>query len=392
MSGDVVASYELFKVPPRWLFLRVETKRGVVGWGEPNVEGFSDTVRTAVEELMKSVVGQDPSRIQYIWQKLFRQKFYGGGPILMSAMAGIDQALWDIAGKTLGVPVSRLLGGAVRDRLKVYRWCGGDENSPEESAAEATRVLATSNYKQLKMNACSRMEYVDTEGAVAAAAARFRAVREAVGPGVGVGLDFHGRVKLPMAKKLMEALAPYDPLFFEEVLVRGQNPALHATVAHHTSVPLATGERMYTVEEFRDLLETRAVNILQPDCSHAGGISSLHTIARMAEAYEVSFAPHCPLGPIALAACLQVDATAVNFCFQETSLGIHYNGEGGMDLLDYVANKAAFDVDAEGYVATLAGPGLGVEIDEAAVRAAAVAGHAWADREWTLPDGTPTTW
>ncbi|KAH8069218.1 mandelate racemase/muconate lactonizing enzyme [Aureococcus anophagefferens] len=344
MSGDVVASYELFKVPPRWLFLRVETKRGVVGWGEPNVEGFSDTVRTAVEELMRSVVGQDPSRIQYIWQKLFRQKFYGGGPILMSAMAGIDQALWDIAGKTLGAPVSRLLGGAVRDRLKVYRWCGGDENSPEESAAEATRVLATSNYKQLKMNACSRMEYVDTEG-VAAAAARFKAVREAVGPGVGVGL-ISTAAKLPMAKKLMEASRP-TTLFFEEVLVRGQNPALHATVAHHTSVPLATGERMYTVEEFRDLLETRAVNILQPDCSHAGGISSLHTIARMAEAYEVSFAPHCPLGPIALAACLQVDATAVNFCFQETSLGIHYNGEGGMDLLDYVANKKAFDVDAE---------------------------------------------
>ena len=198
----------------------------------------------------------------------------------MSAMAGIDQALWDIAGKTLGVPVHRLLGGSVRDRLKVYRWCGGDENAPADSAAEAKAVLEGSNYKQLKMNACPRMGYIDTEGAVAAAAARFKAVREAVGPDVGVGLDFHGRVKLPMAKKLMAALAPYDPsmtpasfsrrsvrrlarrLFFEEVLVRGQNPALHRTVADYTAVPLATGERMYTVEEFRDLFETRAVNIV----------------------------------------------------------------------------------------------------------------------------------
>ena len=189
-----------------------------------------------------------------------------------------------------------------------------------------------------------------------------------------------------------QALAPYDPLFFEEVLVHGQNPALHTNVAHFTSVPLATGERMYTVEQFRDLFEARAVNIAQPDCSHAGGVSSLLTIARMAEAYEVAFAPHCPLGPIALAACLQVDACAINFCFQETSLGIHYNDEGGMDLLDYVANKDAFDVDAEGYIKTLSSPGLGVVVDEAAVREAAKRGHDWSDREWTLPDGAPTTW
>lgn len=266
---DRVVSYELFKVPPRWVFLKITTAKGVSGWGEPNVEGFSDTVIACVRELMESVVGEDPARIQYIWQKLNRQKFYTGGPVLMSSVAGIDQALWDVAGKTLGVPVHRLLGGSVRDRLKVYRWCGGDECSPEQSAAEARAVLKNTNYKQLKMNACPRMGYVDTDGAVAAAAARMKAVREAVGPSVGVGLDFHGRVKLPMAKKLMAALAPYDPLFFEEVLVRGQNPALHAAVSNFTAVPLATGERMYTVEEFRDLFEARAVNIIQPDCSHA---------------------------------------------------------------------------------------------------------------------------
>eukprot|EP00041_Stephanoeca_diplocostata_P023376 m.572887 g.572887 ORF g.572887 m.572887 type:complete len:568 (-) comp22276_c0_seq2:2702-4405(-) len=388
---DKIEHFELFKVAPRWLFLRIETTNGVVGWGEPNVEGFSDTVEAAVRELMKSILGEDPSRIQYIWQKFYRQKFYSGGPILMSAMAGIDQALWDIAGKTLGVPVHRMLGGAVRKRLRVYRWFGGDDNTPTEAASEASAVIKKSNYKQLKMNACSRMAYIDTDKAIEAAAARFRAVREAVGPDIGIGLDFHGRVKLPMVKKMMDALAPYDPLFFEEPITAGQNPALKS-VQEATSVPIATGERMYTVEAYRSLLEQRAANIIQPDCSHAGGISQMLTLARMAEAYDVSFAPHCPLGPIALASCLQVDACAVNFVFQETSMGIHYNEEGGVDLLDYVVNKSALEVDSEGFMHLLDKPGLGIEIDEDKVRAMAAKGHAWRDREWTLTDSCPTTW
>ena len=390
---DKVKSYELFKVPPRWCFLRVETENGIVGWGEPLVEGFSDTTAAAVRELMGSVVGQDPSRIQYIWQKLYRQKFYCtvGGPILMSALAGIDQALWDIAGKTLGVPVSRMLGGAVRERLLVYRWCGGDDNTPEEAAAEALNTITTTKYKNLKMNACPRMGYVDTAGGVAAAAARMKAVRAAVGPDIGIGLDFHGRCKLPMVKKLMAALAPYDPLFFEEPVTSAQNKAL-AVVANTTNIPIATGERMFTVEEYRDLLEQRSVNTVQPDCSHVGGISNLLNISRLAEAYEVAFAPHCPLGPIAFAACCQVDACSVNFCFQESSLGIHYNTEGQMDLLDYVKNPEVFDVDDEGHIKVLTLPGLGIEMDEEKIRAAAKNGHDWKDREWELMDGTPTTW
>ena len=242
-GADRVKGFELFKVPPRWLFLRVETERGVVGWGEPNLEGWSDTVAAAVAEMMGSVVGEDAARINFIWAKIRRQKFYSDGPVLMSALAGIDQALWDIAGKTLGAPVHRLLGGSVRERLKVYRWCGGDENSPEESAAEAKALVESSNYRQLKMNACPRMGYVDIDGAVAASAARFRAVREAVGPDVGIGLDFHGRCKLPMAKRLMAALEPHAPLFFEEPIVSSQLVAF-GLLQSATDVPIATGERL----------------------------------------------------------------------------------------------------------------------------------------------------
>ncbi|MCB0324406.1 MAG: galactonate dehydratase [Bdellovibrionales bacterium] len=392
MKPDKVQSFELFKIPPRWLLLRVVTEQGVVGWGEPNLEGFSDTVAAAVIELMEEVIGEDPARIQFIWQKLCKTKFYGGtGNVLMSAVAGIDQALWDIQGKTLGVPVHRLLGGAVRERMLVYRWCGGDNNAPEEAAAEAAQVIAETNFRNIKMNACPRMGYIDTDGAVKDAERRMAAVREAVGPEIGVGLDFHGRCKAPMARSLMAALEPYRPLFFEEVVAPHCNSQLPG-LRQATAIPLATGERMFSAPEFLQLLSSGGADILQPDLSHAGGISHVFDIARMAEQYDVALAPHCPLGPIALASCLQVDFCSINAVFQECSLCIHYNTEGGADLLDYVVNREVFDVDAEGYIALPQTPGLGVEIDETAVRNAAKKGHRWRDRVWLLPDGAPTKW
>lgn len=392
MKIDRIKKFELFKVAPRWLLLRLETEQGVVGWGEPNLEGFTDTVHAAVTDMMDEVVGEDASRIQFIWQKLCKTKFYGGaGGILMSAVAGIDQALWDIKGKTLGAPVHALLGGAVRERMLVYRWCGGDNNSPAEAAEEALRVIEETNFRNLKMNACGRMAYVDTDGVIEAAAERFAAVREAVGPKVGIGMDFHGRVKAPMARRLMDALAPYSPLFYEEPVTPGFNSELPGLRAH-SGVPIATGERMFTAAEFKTLFASGGVDIIQPDLSHAGGISHVFDIARMAEHYDVAFAPHCPLGPVALASCLQIDFCSINAIFQECSIGIHYNQEGGADLLDYITNREVFDVDKEGYMALPTKPGLGLEIDEPAVRAAAKRGHGWKDRVWLLADGAPTKW
>ncbi|MCL4146099.1 UNVERIFIED_CONTAM: hypothetical protein GTU68_056240 [Idotea baltica] len=392
MTNDTVASFELFKVAPRWLLLRVETKEGLVGWGEPNLEGFSDTIATATTELMREVIGEDPSRIQYIWQKLTKCPFYAGlGPVLMSALAGIDQALWDIQGKRLQVPVHQLLGGAVRDRMLAYRWVGGDNNSPEQAAEEAAKVLETTNFKNLKMNACGPMAYLDTGKVVAAAEQRMSAVRQTVGPDIGIGLDFHGRCKVPTVLQLIEALSGYDPLFFEEP-VRVQCLEDFPRIRASTSVPIATGERMFSSHEFARLLAAGGVDIIQPDLSHAGGISHVFDIARMAETYEVALAPHCPLGPIALASCLQVDFCSISAILQECSIGIHYNEEGGADLLDYLDNPEVFDIDSEGHFALPTEPGLGLKINETAVRAAAKKGHQWKDRVWNLADGSPTTW
>eukprot|EP00466_Bigelowiella_natans_P011199 jgi/Bigna1/132571/aug1.18_g7279 len=369
---DKVAKFELFKVPPRWVFLRLETENGIVGWGEPNCEGYSDTVMAAVKQLMELVIGEDPARIQYIWQKVYRQKFYstGGGPIIMSALAGRPSPHPYLDFEPILIIITVIIFDI---------------------------AVIISCFKLIKMNACPKMPFVDTELAVERAAKRLKAVREAVGPDVGIGLDFHGRVKVPTAKKLMKALEPYNPLFFEEPVVPEQNAALKSLSAA-THIPIATGERMYTAGEFRDLLSARSAHILQPDCSHVGGISALFQISRMAEAYDVAMAPHCPLGPIALAACIQVDACAANFAFQETSIGIHYNKEGGSDevktgrcsLLRFVKNPEIFDVDKDGCMRTPSGYGLGVQIDESEVRRAAAKGHDYKDREWTLQDGTPT--
>ena len=380
-----VTSLELFKVPPRWLFLKVLTDTGVAGWGEPVVEGRAETVWTAVEELSGYLVGKDPFRIEDHFQVLYRGGFYRGGPVLTSAISGIEQALWDIKGKALNVPVYELLGGAAREKVRVYSWIGGDRPA---DAAEAAKAQMEAGFTAVKMNATEELDYVDSPAKLDAAVSRLAAVREAGGPNLDIAIDFHGRVHKGMAKALARELEPHRPMFIEEPVLPENNEALRE-VARHTTTPIATGERMYTRWGFKKVLIDGYVDIIQPDLSHAGGILEARKIAAMAEAFDVAVAPHCPLGPIALAASLQLDACTPNAIIQEQSLGIHYNQES--DLLDYLEDPSVFAY-RNGYVPILKGPGLGIEIDEALVRKAATTGHAWKNPVWRNADGTVAEW
>ncbi|MHA6483372.1 galactonate dehydratase [Paenibacillus sp. strain BS8-2] len=380
-----ITDIELFQIEPRWLFVKISTDMGFEGWGEPILEGRASTTRAAVEELKDYLLGKDPLKIEDHFQVMYRGGFYRGGPILMSAISGIEQALWDIKGKYYNAPIYDLLGGSVRDKIKVYAWIGGDR--PSDIAAHALNQVAL-GFKALKMNATEELHYIDEYKKIDQAVARMQAVRDAVGPDVGIAVDFHGRVHKTMAKILVKELEPCRPMFIEEPVLPEHNEALR-DIARITNTPIATGERMYTRWGFKQLLQDGYVDIIQPDLSHAGGILETKKIAAMAEAYDVSLAPHCPLGPIALASCFQVDYSTPNFAIQEQGLGIQYNQ--GTEMLGYLKDPHVFRYEA-GYVHMSDKPGLGIEINEEAVREAAARGHQWHSPIWRNEDGSYAEW
>lgn len=379
-----ISRVETFLVPPRWLFVRIETDEGIVGWGEPVVEGRAETVRTAVEQLAEILVGADPLRIEDLWQVMTKGTFYRGGAILASAVAGIDQALWDISGKALGIPVHQLLGGHVRDRIRVYSWVGGDE--PDEVADQVSQQVEA-GFTAVKMNASGRMPLVGTIADLDSVVARVAAARDVLGPTRDVAVDFHGRFTMANVRRVAPLLEPFHPFFLEEPVVP-ENSHLIGEIVRATPTPIATGERLFSRQEFLPVLQA-GIAVAQPDLSHAGGITEVRKIAALAEVYDVQLAPHCPLGPIALASCLQVGFATSNYLIQEQSIGIHYNK--GVDVLDYLVDTAPLRF-VEGYVERLTGPGLGIEIDEAAVRRADSEGHAWRSPIWRHPDGSFAEW
>lgn len=380
-----IISYELFKVPPRWLFLKITTDEGLVGWGEPIVEGRADTVKAAVDELMQYLIGKDPMPIEDHWNTMYRGGFYRGGPVLMSAISGIDQALWDIKGKFFNAPIYELIGGKTRDKMKVYSWIAGDTAA---DIGQAALQAKQNGFTAVKMNATDEMQYIDSYQKIERVLQRVAALRESVGMSVEVGIDFHGRLHKAMAKVLAKELEQFHPMFIEEPVLPEHNEALKE-LSRATSIPIATGERMFSRWHFKEILTAGYVDIIQPDLSHAGGITECRKIFSMAEAYDVAAAPHCPLGPIALAACLQVDACCYNAFIQEQSLGIHYNK--GNDLLDYIKDKSVFQYD-KGYVKIPSGAGLGIDIDEKYVRKMAKIGHNWKNPVWRHEDGSVAEW
>ena len=372
-------------VPPRWLFLKIETDEGIFGWGEPVIEGRAHTVAAAVDELSDYLVGQDPLQIEKHWKAMYRGAFYRGGPILMSAIAGVDQALWDIKGKYHNAPVHQLLGGQVRDRIRVYAWVGGDR--PDAIVASANAAIA-GGFKATKMNITEEMQIVDTMATVDQAVERMASLREAVGNKLDIAVDFHGRVHAPMARVLIKALEPYSPFFIEEPVLSEHLEAM-AELRKNTHIPIATGERLFSRFDYKRVFTLGAADIIQPDLSHAGGITECKKIADMAEAWDIGLAPHCPLGPIALAACLQVDAVCQNAFIQEQSQGIHYNQSN--DLTDYLVDPSVFHYK-DGYVDIPQKPGLGIEIDEEVVIERAKIGHRWRNPLWNHADGSIAEW
>ncbi len=380
-----ITALKTYLVAPRWLFLKVETDAGISGWGEPVLEGHAETLATKIAELADAVIGLDPGRIEDIWQMIYRNGCYRGGPVLMSALSGIDMALWDIKGRALGVPVHHLLGGPVRDRIRSYCWIGGDRPA---NLIEGAKAMRAQGYDAVKFNICEELQIVDTYAKVDGIIRRLFDLRAAVGDTMDLAFDFHGRVHAPMARVLLRELEPLRPIFVEDAVVSAMLETM-ADLARATSVPLCIGERLHSRYDFKRVFELRAAQVINPDTAHVGGISEMVRIGHWAEAYDVALAPHCPLGPIALAACLQVDAVCHNAFIQEQSLGIHYN-QGG-DLLDYLLPGHGFALEA-GHLAIPQGPGLGIEVDEARVIEAAEVGHKWRAPVWRHKDGSIAEW
>ncbi|KHQ51672.1 galactonate dehydratase [Mameliella alba] len=374
-----------YLVPPRWLFLKIETDEGLTGWGEPVLEGHAETLAAKIAELSDFLCGRDPLHIEDIWQSLYRNGCYRGGPVLMSAISGIDMALWDIKGKYHDAPVHALLGGPVRNRVRTYCWIGGDR---PRNLIEGAKALMDAGYDACKMNICDELQIVDSYARIDGIVKRLADLREAVGTKMDLAFDFHGRVHAPMAKILLKELEPLRPMFVEDAVVSAQVDRM-ADLARSTTIPLVIGERLHSRYDFRRVFETRAASVVNPDTAHVGGISEMVRIGHMAEAYDVALAPHCPLGPIALAASLQVDAICHNAFIQEQSLGIHYN-QGG-DLTDYVTDKEVFKVE-NGFISIPQGPGLGIELDEDVISERAAQGHRWRAPVWRHADGSIAEW
>ena len=380
-----ITNLNLYLVRPRWCFLEMETDEGITGWGEPVLEGHCDAVKACVEEMKPYLIGQDPGRIEDLWSTIYRAGFYRGGGVLMSAIAGIDQALWDIKGKRFGVPVYELMGGACRDSIRVYSWIGGDRPA---DVGKAAREKMDAGFTAVKMNATEELQFIDTYAKIDQVLERVASIREACGRRFGIAIDFHGRVHKPMAKVLAKKLEEFDPMFLEEPVLC-ENMEYFPEIAACCNIPIATGERLFTRWDFKRLFQTGGVDIIQPDLSHAGGLTEVKKIAAMAEAYDIALAPHCPLGPIALASCLNVDATSYNAAIQEQSIGIHYNV--GKSVLDYVKNQADFTF-VDGMVQMPRLPGLGVEVNRELVLEEAKTPHSWKNPVWRHKDGSVAEW
>lgn len=379
-----ISNFEVFEVEPRWIFIRIDTDEGISGWGEMISGTKTRAVVSGANEMAQRIVGRNPFEIERIWQELYKT-FFRSGPINTTIVSGIEMALWDIKGKFFDVPVYELLGGAARDRIKVYSWIGGDR--PDDVQKEALDRY-NRGFTAVKMNATEELHYIDSFKKIQDVVDRVTSIRESLGFDIEIGIDFHGRVHKGMAKVLAKELEPLKPMFLEEVVLP-ENEEAFEQISQLVATPLATGERLNSRWQFKEIFKNGVIDIIQPDVALAGGILETKKIAAMAEAYDIAVAPHAPYGPIALAATLQVDASTPNVFIQEQSLGIHYNK--GFDLLDFVNNKEIFEYK-DGYVDLPVKPGLGLELNEDLIEEISKEELIWSNPNWKNYDGTFAEW
>lgn len=379
-----ISAITVYKVKPRWVFVKISTDEGIDGWGEMISGTKTETVVAGAYEIGNRLLGRDPFQIERLFQELHRS-FFRGGPINGTIVSGLEMALWDIKGKALNLPIYEFLGGVARDKIKVYSWIGGDR---PQDVLEQAQDRVDRGFTAVKMNGTSELHYIDSFKKINEVVDRVASIRNKFGDALEIGIDFHGRVHKPMAKVLAKALEEYHPMFLEEVVLP-ENEEYFKEIADSISVPLATGERLYTRWQFKNIFKQGAISIIQPDVALCGGILEARKIAAMAEAYDMAVAPHAPYGPIALAATLQLDTCVPNVFIQEQSLGIHYNK--GFDLLDFVKNKEIFQFK-DGFVDIPEKPGLGLEMDEDRIKEIAREGLVWTNPSWKNYDGTIAEW
>ena len=376
-----ITNLEIFHVKPRWSFLKISTDAGITGWGEPILEGRARTVETAVMEHREFLIGQDPLRIEYLWQSMYRNTFYRGGVIMMSALSGIEQALWDIKGKHYGLPVYEMMGGVYRDKIRIYGHCWG---------ATTEKIIGRALERQKKGFTAIKIlvepfsanrgvkKYIESQ------IARFREIREALGDEMDIAIDFHGRLSPDLAVQIIKGIEPYYPLFVEEPCLPENTDAM-AGIAAKSHLAIATGERLVGRGAFRPLFESGTVSVIQPDLCHAGGIGEVRKIAAMAETYYCKVAPHNPLGPISLAANIQLGACTPNFLIAE-----HFGMKEEWDIGEgYLTTPFVIE---DGYIMINDKPGLGIEVNEDVVAERAFDGDWDSPRLYAEDDGTIIDW
>jgi len=381
-----ITKLEVIKVKPRWMFLKMYTDTDIIGLGEPVLEGHCTSIEAVIKEFEEYLIGKDPMQIEHHVQALYRGGFYRGGPLMLSAISGIEQAMWDIKGKYYNCPVYEMLGGKCRDKIRMYthiKRAGVAGEFPIEEMLDIADERLKDGYTALKYSIIPPIKAVENPENTEKHIERFARVRERIGNGVDLAIDFHGRVSPAMANILIEKLKPYNPMFIEEPCLP-ENVDCMVNISRKTTVPIAAGERLFGKWQYRELIEKQAVSIIQPDICHVGGIYEGRKLAAMIEMYYGTVAPHNPLGPISLASCIQLDACIPNFLVQE-----HPGNPDKSDLgVGYI--KEPF-VIKDGYIDVPTKPGLGIELDEDALKDKIY------DGKWTTPrqyyeDGSNADW